>query len=321
MSLKEVFKNSEIKILFFGGKGGVGKTTCAASTAIWASENLNKKVLIISTDPAHNLGDSLGQTLIPGEITKISNVENLWGLEIDPEKEQINMKNLLSLLPNDESSFSEEIKELTGINPPGIDEALAFGKVLEFLDDNFYDLIIFDTAPTGHTLRLLSIPDILSGWLGKLIIFKSRIGKIFKSLKNIFQKSSKEYEPTASDTFISLRELKDKIEKAKEILIDSKKTSFIICTISEAMAIYETERLLSCLIEYKIPVKYIIVNQLYASNIDCQFCKKRREMQQLHLNEIKEIYEKNFTFIEIPLMEEEIRTIKCLREFNKYLFK
>jgi len=319
MSLKEIFENSDLKILFFGGKGGVGKTTCAASASIWLAQNLKKKILVISTDPAHSLGDSLGQTLIAGEITKVNGVDNLWGLEIDPEKEQNQMRDLISMLPQEDIFFSEELKGLTEINPPGIDEALAFGKVLEFVDNDEYDIIIFDTAPTGHTLRLLSIPDILSSWIGKLLMFKMRIGKLFGTLKGIFKRDSEDSEEKL-DAFDSLRELRDKIEKAKKILTSPQKTSFVICTIAEAMSIYETERLLSSLIEYDIPTKYIVVNQLYPEYINCEFCQKRRKMQQKHLNEIRDIYGKNFNIIETPLFEEEIRNIDKLEEFSKYLF-
>ncbi|MFW9949422.1 MAG: ArsA family ATPase, partial [Candidatus Thorarchaeota archaeon] len=165
MILKEMLLS--LNMIMFGGKGGVGKTTCAASAAIWAAEQ-GRNTLIISTDPAHSLGDSLGFDLTSGEPTKIPYVKNLTALEIDPKKnlEQYSkLMNLSSLsgmeLPGFGNSFPlmEELQDLTTMNPPGIDEAFALLKVLEFLEtEHDYDLVVFDTAPTGHTLRFLSLP-------------------------------------------------------------------------------------------------------------------------------------------------------------------
>lgn len=191
MTLNDLLEKKNIKMLLFGGKGGVGKTTCAASASVYIAENLNKKVLVISTDPAHSLGDSLGQILIPGEVTKVNDVNNLWALEINPEMENSQVSSMLSMIPQEDFPLGEEMKDLTKLNPPGIDEAMAFGKVLEYIDNSDYDLIIFDTAPTGHTLRLLSIPKMLSGWMGKIITLRLKMGKIFEMFKGLFKKKQR----------------------------------------------------------------------------------------------------------------------------------
>ncbi|MBD3350193.1 MAG: AAA family ATPase [Candidatus Lokiarchaeota archaeon] len=321
MSLKELFEMESLHFVLFGGKGGVGKTTSAAAAAIWAAENLSKKILIISTDPAHSLGDSLGQILEPGVITEINDIENLWGLEISPEMEQSELSNVLSMMPEDELPLGQEMSELAGLNPPGIDEALAFGKVLEFIDNSDYDLIIFDTAPTGHTLRLLSIPDMLSGWMGKLIKFKLKIGKLFGALKSVFKKNPDRDSDLEGNPLESIIHLKESIEKAKSTLMDPDKTSFIICTIAEIMSIYETERLLSYLLEYQIPTDRILVNQLYPRNIECKFCQMRREMQQENLKQIKDLYANSHDIIEIPLFDSEIRKKEGLKKYSSYLFE
>lgn len=319
MTLKDLFLQEKLHFILFGGKGGVGKTTCAATAAIWAAENLNKKILIISTDPAHSLGDSLGQTLKSGEVTKILGFSNLYGLEINPSHEQSQISSSLSMLPQEEFPFGEEFKELLGINLPGIDEAMAFGKVLEYLDNSNYDLIIFDTAPTGHTLRLLSIPEMLSGWMGKIIMLRLRFGKIFGAFRNMFKKGKDE--ENGEDTIEMIKKLKNSVEKANVILTDPSRTSFVICTISEVMSIYETERLLSTLIQYRIPVNNIVINQLSPENLDCNFCSMRRNMQQKHLEEIRDLYADEFNLTEMPLFDEEIRKPEGLKKFSQYLFK
>ncbi|MFX1326332.1 MAG: ArsA family ATPase, partial [Promethearchaeota archaeon] len=168
MELKEILLN--LKMVMFGGKGGVGKTSCAASSAIWAAEH-GRNTLIISTDPAHSLGDSLGVELLPGEPTQIEGIDNLTALEINPKVNMAEFQGITDINPMEEMGmgglmqdlpFLGDMEELSATTPPGIDEALAFGKILEFVEtEHDYDLIIFDTAPTGHTLRFLSLPETL----------------------------------------------------------------------------------------------------------------------------------------------------------------
>jgi arsenite/tail-anchored protein-transporting ATPase len=313
MSLYELLSSPSIHFILFGGKGGVGKTSCAAASSIWAADQ-GKKVLVISTDPAHSLADSLGQKLLPGEVTKINEVENLWALEIKPKIENDELEGVMSQVSPEMAPLLMDTGSLT---PPGMDEAMAFGKVLEFLQNTEYDLIIFDTAPTGHTLRLLGIPDMLSGWMGKMIMLKLKMGKLFSGLKSMFSKA----ENPEAETLDQLQNLKSAIEAAKEELSNPSKTSFVVVLISELMAIYETERLLMTLMEYEIPAHYMIINQLIPEKSDCEFCKSRSAMQQNHLKEIKELYEDEFSLVEVDLFPKEIRKIEILRKLAAILMK
>ncbi len=189
-----------LKMIMFGGKGGVGKTSCAASSAIWAAEH-GRNTLIISTDPAHSLGDSLGVELSPGVPTPIEGIENLTALEINPKVDMSEYKELTNVNPMEEMGMSGlmdnipifgDMEELASMTPPGIDEALAFGKILEFVEtEHDYDLIVFDTAPTGHTLRFLSLPETLSGWIGKLLKMRVKIGNMFGAVKRLFTREEK----------------------------------------------------------------------------------------------------------------------------------
>ena len=327
MELKEILL--KLNMVMFGGKGGVGKTTCASSSAIWAAEH-DRNVLIISTDPAHSLGDSLGVELPPGVPTKVLGFNNLTALEINPKASIAEFAGLRNANPMgeigipgimDEMPFMDDLQELTSMNPPGIDEALALLKILEFIEtDHEYDLIIFDTAPTGHTLRLLSLPETLSSWIGKLLKMRIKFGKMFGVIKRLFTREEKR-----EDNSLELLErLNESIVNAREDLMNPLKNSFVIVMIAEEMAITETGRLLNELIKYEIPVSNIIINQLYQDTEElCNFCRARYNMQQRNIKKIRELFGENLgkNLIELPLFEEEIREYSKLKEMSKFLIK
>jgi arsenite-transporting ATPase len=325
MELKDLLL--KLKFVMFGGKGGVGKTSSAASSAIWAAEQ-GRNTLIISTDPAHSLGDSLGVELLPGIPTLIEDIPNLTALEIDPKAKMEELSGLTEMNPLEEMGMGDmmdgmpligDLEDLTSMNPPGIDEALAFAKVLEFIEtEHDYDLVIFDTAPTGHTLRFLGLPETLSGWIGKLIKMRLRIGKMFGAFKRLFSREEKK-EDNSLDT---LERLHQSILNARDDLTNPVKNSFVIVMIPEEMAILETGRLLNELIKYDIPNSNIIINQLYQDPTElCDFCKGRREMQKRNLDKIREIFQDklNKNLIEVPLFKEEIREYGKLKEMGEYL--
>lgn len=314
----------------FGGKGGVGKTTCAASSAIWAAEH-GRKTLIISTDPAHSLGDSLGLELPPGEPVPVKDVENLTALEINPQAKVAEFKQLTEVNPiGDLGMMGDMVQSMLdgmagdadeggSLNPPGIDETLAFGKVLEFIEtEHDYDLIIFDTAPTGHTLRLLGLPETLSSWIGRILKFRLKLGRIFGKFKKLFGGGNDQQD----DSLEVLERMNDAIKDAREDLTNPSVNSFVIVMISEEMAIAETGRLLNQLIKYNIPNSNIVINQLYQDPSElCEFCKSRRTMQQRNLKKIKNIFQDklNKSLIEVPLFKDEIREYDKLKEFSKRL--
>lgn len=325
MDLKEILLN--LNMVMFGGKGGVGKTTCASSSAIWAAEH-GRNTLIISIDPAHSLGDSLGVDLPPGEPKQIPGIDNLTALEINPKANISEFRGLTNINPIEEMGMPdimggmplmEDLQELTSMNPPGIDEALALLKMLEFVEtEHNYDLIIFDTAPTGHTLRFLSLPETLSGWIGKLINMRIKFGNMFGAIKRIFTRDEKKED----NSLKILERLNNSILNARDDLTNPLKNSFVIVMIPEEMAITETGRLLNELIKNNIPVSNIVVNQLYQDPSDlCNFCRARREMQQRNLIKIREIFNEKLgkNLIEIPLFKEEIRKYSKLKELGKYL--
>ncbi|MFX1586896.1 MAG: ArsA family ATPase [Promethearchaeota archaeon] len=325
MDLKDILLN--LNMVMFGGKGGVGKTTCASSSAIWAAEH-GRNTLIISTDPAHSLGDSLGISLPPGEPTPVPEINNLTALEINPKANIAEFQGLTNINPMEGMGMPgmmegmplmEDLQELTSMNPPGIDEALALLKVLEFIEtEHDYDLIIFDTAPTGHTLRFLSLPETLSGWIGKLLKMRVRFGNLFGAIKRMFSGEEKQKDQSLE----ILERLNDSILRARDDLTNPIKNSFVIVMIPEEMAITETGRLLNELVKYDIPNFNIVVNQLYQDTEElCDFCKARRNMQQGNLKKIRAIFREKLgkNIIEIPLFKEEVREYNKLKEFSQFL--
>lgn len=300
------------KYIFFSGKGGVGKTTLSAAKALDLSEQDNK-VLVVSTDPAHSLSDSFGQD-IKSEITKIR--ENLHAIEIDPKKAMDEYQEKM------ESSEMEGMDMLGGFgldelnmasNSPGMNEFAAFDKFLQCMDEDKFDYIIFDTAPTGHTLKFLSLPDIMEGWVGKMLMIKSKFSQMSNMFKGFMPFGESEEKEQVDLT--PLQDLKDKIEEAREIMTDQQRTEFNLVTIPEKMSIEETDRTIDKLKDNDMEVSTIIVNKIIPEQSGCDFCKARRRMQIKNLEELRERFE-NYELVEIPLLKEEIVGINRLSELN-----
>jgi len=318
MGLKDLIrKKKETKYYFFSGKGGVGKTSIAAATALWFSQKMKKKVLIISTDPAHSLSDSF-ETEIGGDIKKLR--KNLFAVEIDPKKAMQEYKE--KFMPEIEKTEFLKGLGLDGMfdmagMTPGIDEIAAFDKFLQYMQSRDYDIIIFDTAPTGHALRFLSLPNILDSWVGKMIKLRMK----FSGLANLIKKVLPFGESDDKQGFGTeqLDEMKERIKKAKEILSDPERTFYNIVMIPEELAIFESERSLKVLKEYGIPVKTIIVNELIPENPGCDFCTEKRKLQQKRLKTIRDKFSR-FKIMELPLYKEEIKGFSMLEKVGKQLY-
>lgn len=305
-------KKGGTRYLFFSGKGGVGKTSMAAATALFFAEQ-GMKVLLISTDPAHSLSDSF-EKQIGGAVTNV--VKNLYVVEIDPQKAVKEYKE--KLMPHQEKlAFLEGLEgsvDLVG-EMPGIDEVAAFDKFLHYMQSTEYDLIIFDTAPTGHALRFLSLPEVLDSWIGKIITLRMRLAGIASLIKKMLPFGEEGAPGFGAE---QLERMKERIAQARQILSDPHKTQYTIVLIPEEMSILESERALNVLKDYHISVETIIVNQLVPENKTCNFCTAIRNRQQERLTIIRKKFAA-FKIKEMPQFKEEVKGLAMLRKVGKAL--
>lgn len=307
----------QTQFYLFAGKGGVGKTSVSAATALRFAEK-GKKTLVISTDPAHSLSDSF-ETRIGGDIKKLK--KNLFAVEIDPKKSMEEYKEKITPQLDKMEALKglglEDTLDFAG-NTPGIDEMAALDKFLQYMQSDDYDVIVFDTAPTGHTLRFLSLPDVLDSWVGKMISIRMKFSGMINMFKKILPFGESEDGENKFGTE-QLDAMKERIEQAKKVLSDPERTHFNVVLIPEAMSIYESERSLEILREYNIPVKNIIVNQLIPENHKCPFCTEKRKIQQERVKEIKDKF-KEHDILELPLHKHEVKGFAMLDKVGKELY-
>ena len=294
------------KIIFFGGKGGVGKTTCSASYALYEA-NRGLKTLLVSTDPAHSTSD-----IFEKEISdSISNLlPNLDAIEISGEKEskkymdsvRVSLKQIVSPIIVKEINKQIDAASIS----PGTEEAALFDKMIEIIieQNDEYDRIIFDTAPTGHTVRLLSLPELLGAWLDSLIQKRSKsVNLMSMALKG--QKASDK--DLGNDEVIKiLKKRYDKVLSAKKIMMDEKQLSFIFVINAEKLPIDETVKAINILEKYNILVSSIIVNKILPDNMQDEFWKSKKEQEQKYLKIIAETF-KDKEIITLPLLKEDMK--------------
>jgi len=288
---------NQSRFLFFSGKGGVGKTSMAASTAVQEAEG-GRKTLIVTTDPASNLADVF-ETEIGHRISPIPGVPNLWAMEIDPDQATTEYKEktlgpMRAVFPADVIAVVEE-----QFNSPCTTEIAAFDRFVKFMDDSEYDLIIFDTAPTGHTIRLLELPV---NW------------------SEFIDLSAKGSGQTCLGPVQAIQESKAMYDKAIAELRNPRATTFIFVVQPEAVAIGETERSVAEIRQLGVKSIELIINGILPEEV-CQdtFFRARWEMQQRHLQEIERrlVMPTRRMFLE----DDEIKGIEKLRHTGQMLLE
>ena len=339
-NLPEFFQNTDLRLIIFGGKGGVGKTTMAATAAIHLARSYNndKKVLIISTDPAHSLSDSF-VIEIGDRVTAIdyspaskdrrtsdighwtldfghptSDNSNLFARELDAKKlldgfKQKNDAVIKKLAERGTYFDQQDITDFFNLSLPGMDEVMAIIEIADLLGKGTYDILIVDTAPTGHTVRMLTLPEQMLKWVEVMDLMQQ------KHRYMAVHFTGKKYVKDECDIF--LEDLSSDIDRVKKMLSNRETTRFVPVTIPETMSTYETKRLISSLEKMNVPMKEIIVNRVADKN-GCAFCASRREDQRQPLSEIKEVFSQ-YNLIEVPLFPNEIRGIKELKGLADYL--
>lgn len=326
----EMVSGTQRKYYLLGGKGGVGKTSCAASLAVKFA-NHGHPTIVVSTDPAHSLSDSFDQDLAGGMLVPVQGLDSpLYALEINPDKareefrtagQKHNGSGVRDLMDSmglgmlAEQLGELKLDELLDAPPPGLDEAIAISKVMQFLESQEYSMftrIVLDTAPTGHTLRLLSLPDFMDASIGKMMKLKKKIASATSAIKSVFGKQETQLGLDASD---KLEQLRERMAKVRELFHDSETTEFVIVTIPTVMAVKESSRLCASLKKENVPVQRLIVNQvLPKSASDCNFCAMKRKDQTRALDMIRNDPElASLTLIQAPLVDVEIRSVPALK--------
>lgn len=285
-SLKPMIDNivstSKKQTIFVGGKGGVGKTTISAALAVQlAMQDL--KVLVVSTDPAHSLGDALDEDLRRGIGKPVTLTDPLTAGRLDAS--EVNAEAALKEFRESLASFdidrlasslgiSPDLLESLGLRefsgllnnpPPGLDELVALANVMDDSTDE-YDVVVVDTAPTGHTLRLLALPEFLDGLLGKLIKLRMKLSGLTSTLQAFLGNSgAQERANTIDNAMDRLETFRTKISKLQTKLKDHSMTSFLVVTIPTKLAVQESKRLVNELTGQGIAVNNVVVNQCVGS--------------------------------------------------------
>ncbi|TCO77375.1 ArsA family ATPase [Marinisporobacter balticus] len=296
-----------LTFIIFSGKGGVGKTTCACATALHCAKR-GQKTLLASTDPAHSLADSLDLP-VGRAIGPVDGVDNLYAIEVDAPRSLEQFKqdygNILKEIANRGTYFDrDDINDFFSLSLPGLDELMGIMTLMDLLESREYDVIVLDTAPTGHTIRLLSLPDHMREWLRVLDLMLEKR----RYMASVF---AGRYVPDYTDDFI--KHMASKVSALKNLLTDHTRTQFIPVIIPEAMSLNETEKLVKTIKNQGIPLTQMIVNRV-ASDRKCAFCQGRRADQINTLREIDYKF-KMLSRVHLPLLPHEVRGISVLTVF------
>ncbi len=302
-----------MRIIIYTGKGGVGKTSMAAATACRIAES-GKKVLVMSTDQAHSLGDSYDMKL-GKEPTHI--MDNRDAMEIDTvyesEKSWGNLKNYFKEFLTLKGGSGIEVEELLVF--PGLEELFSMFKILEVYESGSYDTIIVDCAPTGETLSLLKYPERLSGLIEKVLPVKR---KGIKKFGPIVEKLSKIPMPE-DNVFDDFEYLMDKMQRLHELMLNKDIVSLRVVTTPEKIVISEAKRNFTCLYLYHYNVDAVIVNHIYPEQAMEGYFSKWIRLQEEGLKEIEENFSEVPRFY-VELQNSEIRTLDVLRDMGSKIY-
>jgi arsenite-transporting ATPase len=308
------------RYLFFGGKGGVGKTTAASATALFLLKKLkpDNSILLFSTDPAHSLSDSFA-VKIGNRLVQVAERKGakLIAYEMDAalalERFRAAHGQVLAKIAERGTLLDDEdIHELLNLSLPGLDEVMSLFELSELDREGKYAHIVVDTAPSGHTSRLLRLPEVFARMVNAL----DRMGEKHRYMVAHFARRK----AVADEVDLFLRDLTARIESVRHLLYDAQQTSFTLVTIPEAMSVRETQRYLELLREQQVPVTDLIVNRVEQEHAGCVYCAARVATQRPWLKEIEKSFG-DLNIHHVPLLAQEVRGVTSLTRIGTLVWK
>jgi arsenite-transporting ATPase len=307
-----------MKYVFFGGKGGVGKTVMAGAAALWMASQ-GKRTLLASTNPVHSLSSLLDQDVF-GTPTPVLGAPNLEAYEIDTRdtiersKVELTQKIEWFLKYADIKTKADEFVESATMNP-AFEESAMFENMIDLMFEDKYDAYVFDTAPTANARRLLGMSSVYGMWVNKMMQSREEA----KSLKELLSYSKKQEKDPLMDYLLSFR---TRMEKAKDLLTDAEKTAFFFVTLPEALPIAVIKRFINWFQDFGIPVGGVVVNLVIdKASVDesaPEFVLNRIAMQDDYMEEIW----RSFPDVRaiVPLFDREVRGVDMLERTAAHLF-
>ena len=309
-----------LKYVFFGGKGGVGKTVLAAAASV-AFANQGKKTLLASTNPVHSLSGCWNQNVF-GKVTPVEGIENLWAYEIDTKdtiersKQEIREKIDWFLKFADIRGKADEFVESATMNP-AFEESAMFENMIDLMFKDEYEVYVFDTAPTANARRLLGMSSVYSLWVNKMMESRKEAQSMRISLS--YSKKKEEKDPLMD----YLIDFQDRMKHAKVLLTDPEKTAFFFVTLPEALPIAVIRRFITWFHEFGIPVGGVVVNmridKAEVSDQADEFVLNRVAMQDEYMQEIEKQFDGLVRAI-LPLYETEVRGPEMIKRMASTLF-
>jgi arsenite-transporting ATPase len=313
-----LLEHPQLKYVFFGGKGGVGKTVMAGAAAMWIASQ-GKSTLLASTNPVHSLSSLLDQDVF-GTPTAVTGVDNLKAYEIDTkqtiEKSKVELTEKIEwfLKYADIKTKADEFVESATMNP-AFEESAMFENMIDLMFEDRYDAYVFDTAPTANARRLLGMSSVYGMWVNKMV--QSR--EDAKSLRELLSYSKRKEKDPLMEYLLSFR---SRMERAKALLTSADKTAFFFITLPEALPIAVIKRFINWFHDFGIPVGGVVVNLVIdKQGVDQNapaFVRNRIAMQDSYMEEIR----KSFANVRavIPLFEKEVRGLEMLKRTADALF-
>lgn len=311
--------HQNMKYIFFGGKGGVGKTVLAGTAAKWFAEQ-GRRTILASTNPVHSLSGLLDQNVF-GQSTQVKGVRNLFGYEIDTkdtiERLKVDIKERIQwfLKFAEISTKADEFVESATMNP-AFEESAMFENMIDLMFKDEYDVYVFDTAPTANARRLLGMSKVYSLWVNKMV--KSR--EEAKTLREMLSFTKKKQEDPLMVYLVNFR---DRMAHAQQLLTDAQKTAFFFVTLPEALPIAVIKRFMGWFQEFGIPVGGVLVNMLIqkeqVNESSPEFVRNRVAMQDSYMDQIWNDFDGSVRSL-VPLFDNEVRGTEALQRVAQYVF-